>query len=170
MHSERLSHRLVKVGDVAVGLAGLNEIFAALHGEGFEPNEAAASELVARARRHNYIAAAAEGEYAQALLREFHAFCQQQDAGCSCHVDYGTWRGQPRETIPWYPTVHEDLCDGCGACLRFCPFGVFAQTDDGKVGVTAPFKCQVGCSACIQTCKPKAISFPPRQILAVSGG
>lgn len=168
-NSERLSQRTVKIGDIAVGLTGLDEIFAALREEGFAPDESAAPELLARARRHNYISASAEAQYAQALLGEFRAFCQREAWGCSCTVDYGTWRGQPRETIPWYPTIRADLCDGCGACLRFCSFGVYAPGDDGKVYVDEPFKCQVGCSACVQICKPGAIAFPPPQVLETFG-
>ncbi len=167
---ERLSHRLVQIGSAAIGLVGLDEVLAELRSEGRPPDESVADELLARVRRHNYISPAAEGEYARALLREFRAFCQRQEEGCSCRVDYGTWRGRPRETIPWYPTLHEDLCDGCGACLRFCPFGVFARSDEGRVRVAEPFRCQVGCSACIRVCKPGAIAFPPAQILEAFGG
>ncbi len=84
---------------------------------------------------------------------------------CLCAIDYGAWNGHPREFIPWYPTVRAALCDGCGACLRFCSFGVFAQVDDDTVEVVEPFKCRVGCSACVQTCRVDAISFPSEQIL-----
>jgi len=58
-----------------------------------------------------------------------------EDRLCGCKPqaeDYGTWRGHPREPIPWFPTIAEDLCNGCGACLDFCSFGVLRATDDDK--------------------------------------
>jgi NAD-dependent dihydropyrimidine dehydrogenase PreA subunit len=163
---ERLSLRQVQVGDDTVGLTGLDEVFAALYAEGSEPDAVKAIQLLTHVRRHNYIPPAAEADYAQALLREYGAFCQRQRAGCACAAGYGAWRGHPREAIPWYPTLRPELCDGCGACMRFCPNGVFAPADGGGgVQVGEPYKCQVGCSACVQVCKPKAITFPPPEVL-----
>jgi len=164
------SYRQIRVGGLTIGIIGLDEIFAALRGEGYAPDETAIPELLARARQYNYITSAAEDEYAEALLREFRVFYQRREAGHSQGFDYGTWRGHPRETIPWFPAIHADLCDGCGACLRFCSFGVLASTEDDKVEVVEPFKCQVGCSACAQLCKPRALTFPPRQALEPFGG
>jgi NAD-dependent dihydropyrimidine dehydrogenase PreA subunit len=168
--SEPSTYRQIRVGQMMTGMSGLDEVFAALHAEGFGPDETVVPELLARTRRRNYIAPGAEPQYAEALLREFQQFCRQREAGCVCTVAYGTWRGHPRETIPWYPTIRAELCDGCGACLRFCAFGVLAASDDGKVEVVEPFKCQVGCSACTQICKPEAIAFPPREVLEPFGG
>jgi NAD-dependent dihydropyrimidine dehydrogenase PreA subunit len=163
-NSDRLGYRMIQVGRFTVGLLGLDQVFASLREDGFAPNETVIPELLSRARRHNYIASASEDQYAKALLREFEVFCRQQ-ANCSCATDYGTWHGHPRESIPWYPTIRAALCDGCGACLRFCSFGVFAQIDDDTVEVVEPFRCQVGCSACVPTCQVDAISFPSKQIL-----
>lgn len=160
-----LSYRQVRVGRFTVGLSGLTETFSELYEAGYEPGGSAVPELLARVRQHNYIPPAVETDYAEALLREFGRFCEQQAAGCGCATDYGTWRGHPRETIPWYPTVYADRCDGCGVCLRFCAFGVYGPTDDGKVDVVEPFRCVVGCSACSQVCKPRAIAFPPNEVL-----
>ena len=165
-----LSCRQVRVGRFIVGLSGLNEVFTALYAAGHDSDESIVPELMARVRQHNYIPPAGETDYAEALLREFGRFCGQQAAGCGCATDYGTWRGHPRETIPWYPTVYADRCDGCRACLRFCAFGVYGTADDGRVEVVVPFKCVVGCSACARVCKPGAIAFPPREVLQAFGG
>ena len=121
---------------------------------------------VERARAHNYIPKGAVGEYAEALVREY----RQYAVMCACggrrqQVSYGTWRGYPREQIPWFPTVALDLCNGCGACIDFCSFGVYGPTPEGKVVVIDPFKCEVGCSLCASACAPRAISFPPRSML-----
>ena len=166
----RSSIRRIRMGDVTIGMVGLDEIFIALHSEGYTPDETAIPELLTRVGQYNFIAASAEDEYAEMLLREFRTFCQQQEAGHAQSPDYGTWRGHPRETVPWFPEIYADLCDGCGACLRFCSFGVLASTEDNKVEVVEPFKCQVGCSACARPCKPGALTFPPEQMLEAFGG
>ena len=164
-----LSYRQIRVGHYTIGMNGLSEIFSALQAEGCEPSATLAPILLARVRQHNYIPASAEELYAEALLREFGDFCQRQATGCACARDYGTWRGQPREAIPWYPTISADCCDGCEACLRFCPNGVFAPDQELGIRVAEPFKCQVGCDACAQVCQPGAIIFPPRAILEAYG-
>jgi NAD-dependent dihydropyrimidine dehydrogenase PreA subunit len=165
--AEPLSYRQIRVGPFTVGMNGLDELFAALHAEVGVPDLAKHQELLERARRHNYIPTTAEEAYAEALVREYRAFCQRQDAGCGCATDYGTWRGHPRERIPWYPEVHAGRCDGCGACVRFCPNGVFAAVADSRVRVVEPLRCQVGCRACVRICKPSAITFPPQEMLEV---
>lgn len=166
---DELSYRQVQVGQFTIGLNGLSEIFSALHAEGYEPDAAMIPVLLARVRQYNYIPASAEEVYAKALLREYGDFCQRQALGCSCATDYGTWRGHPRQAIPWYPTISAGRCDGCGACLRFCPNGVFVARGENDIQVVEPFKCQVGCDACVQVCRPGAITFPPKAILEVFG-
>ncbi len=37
-----------------------------------------------------------------------------------------TYMNIPREKIPWYPAIDEELCTSCGNCLNFCSNGVFA--------------------------------------------
>jgi len=162
---DQTSYRQIRVGHVMVGMNGLEEIFSALYAEGFEANAGAIPELLERARRHNYIPSFSEEEYTRALLSEFQEFCRQQDLGDTRISDYGTWRGHPREAIPWYPSVNPGRCDGCGACLRFCPQGVFASKGDSAIQVVEPFRCQVGCDACAQVCKPGAIAFPSKDLL-----
>lgn len=70
----------------------------------------------------------------------------------------------PREKIPWYPTIDENLCTNCGDCLNFCDNGVFAL-DETAMKVVAPYNCVVGCSACEKECSSEAISFPDLQEL-----
>jgi NAD-dependent dihydropyrimidine dehydrogenase PreA subunit len=164
-NSETLSYRRIHVGNIAIGMTGLDELFDGLQSNNVPPEDAAISELLQGARRHNYIPPAAEEDAGTALLREYRRFCAQPDAGGGRDTSHGSWRGHPRETIPWFPTIHAELCDGCGACLRFCTFGVYTAADDGRVEVVEPFRCQVGCGACADICKPGAIAFPPTTIL-----
>ena len=162
-----LSRRQILVGTRPAGMHGLDEMFEELYAQGREPDEPDLGlELVERARAHNYIPKPTVDEYAEALVREY----RQYVSTCACggrlgRADYGTWRGYPREQIPWFPTVALDLCDGCGACLKFCSSGVYRATPDGKVIVAEPFRCQVGCNMCANACPPRAISFPPRTTL-----
>ena len=163
----QLSRRQVLVGTRPAGMHGLDELFAELYAQGRDPSEPDLGlELVERARAHNFIPKPAIGEYAEALVREYRQYASScASGGRPGPVNYGTWRGYPREQIPWFPTVALDLCDGCGACLKFCSSGVYQALPDGKAIVADPFRCEVGCSMCAGACPPHAISFPPRTIL-----
>ena len=67
----------------------------------------------------------------------------------------------PREKIPWFPAIRTDLCNGCRACLDFCPHQVYIWNEAGKrVKVDRPYECVVGCSNCLGLCPTGAISFP----------
>ena len=161
------SYRQVIIDGSPAGMRGLDEIFAALHAAGTAPgDEALGPELVQRAGRDNYIPYGAREAYAAALSREYAAFVAALEGnGQPGRQGYGTWRGYPREQIPWFPTVDEDLCNGCGVCLRLCSAKALTPTPDGKVSVSEPFACVVGCSSCATICKPGAIIFPPRSLL-----
>jgi NAD-dependent dihydropyrimidine dehydrogenase PreA subunit len=65
----------------------------------------------------------------------------------------------PREKIPWYPTIDEELCTNCGICVDFCTHGVYAVEDIRTVVVT-PYNCVVGCSGRESQCTLGAIHFP----------
>jgi ferredoxin len=162
-----LSRRQILVGTRPAGMHGLDELFAELHAQGRDPDEPDLGlELVENARSHNFIPKPAIDEYAEALRREYRRYVPTcADGGRPGRVNYGTWRGYPREQIPWFPTVALDLCDGCGACLKFCSSGVYQALPDGQAIVADPFRCEVGCSMCVSACPPHAISFPPRTIL-----
>ncbi|NBD36036.1 MAG: hypothetical protein GVY30_08545 [Chloroflexi bacterium] len=168
-----LSYRQIVIDGSPTGVQGLDEIFAQLYEAGRRPGEAElGAEIVGRAAEHNYIPPGAREVFAQALLAEYTTYVARRAKGeADGPVDYGTWRGYPRESIPWFPTVDLDLCDGCGVCLRLCSHHALAPIEAGdgdeagKVRVAEPFHCVVGCSSCANVCKPKAITFPPRSML-----
>ncbi len=163
-----VQYRQVLVDGAPVGLQGLDEIMEALRAEGRKPGDVGlGEEMVARVRQQkNYIPASAQALFAAALEREYTAYLARMESGEPARQrGYGMWRGYPRETIPWFPTVNEDLCNGCGICLKMCSTHCLAPTEDGKVWVADPFACVVGCSSCANICKPKAITFPPRSML-----
>lgn len=57
--------------------------------------------------------------------------------------------------------VDRDLCDGCGKCLKRCPFKAMAfDRSAGKARVEAP-ACY-GCGVCRTACARKAIALAPR--------
>lgn len=74
-----------------------------------------------------------------------------------------------RVSLPWFPIVNADKCDGCvhtgtPRCVEFCPNGVFTF-QGGKAVVSYPAKCGGGCStvhcsACAPLCHKRAIVFP----------
>ncbi len=64
----------------------------------------------------------------------------------------------PREKVPWYPTILDEKCTGCGACVKFCAHDVYDLP--GKARVKNPFNCIIGCSGCQSECPEGALSFP----------
>lgn len=158
------------VGGIPTGLVGLEELFGELFAADTAPEPSLGPELVRRAADHHYIAPGHEQEFAEALLQEYRRYFRRrtgQEAERPVRQAPQTWHGHPREEVLWYPTLYGDRCDGCGDCLTFCPYGVFASEEaSGKVVVVEPFHCVVGCEACAKVCKQGAITFPPRQVLA----
>lgn len=162
-----VTYRQILVEGSPVGLQGLDEALEALRAAGHRPGEEGLGMLlIQQLSRDNYIPRSAQASFAAALEREYAAYVARGESGAPTRkTGYGTWRGHPRETIPWFPTVNDELCDGCGVCLKLCSTHCLAPTADGKVWVADPFACVVGCSSCATVCKPKAITFPPRTML-----
>ena len=168
---ERLSYRQVRVGRFMAGIQGLDEVFVTLYEKGRAPDPSLQAELLQKVREHNYVPASSEGEYGAAFLKEYERFYRQREGGEEVSgPSQTTWQGVPRHQVPWSPTIAEDLCDGCGRCLEFCSYGVFALADgEGVVQVSEPLNCLVGCDACARICRQRAIIFPPRTILREIG-
>lgn len=161
-------YRQIIVDGSPVGLRGLDEVFEVLHMAGSKPGDAGlGAEIVAQVRqKRNYIPTSAQELFAAAFEREYAAYLAHSESGAPTRkAGYGTWRGYPRETIPWFPTINDELCDGCGVCIELCSTHCLAPTKDGKVWAADPFACVVGCNSCANVCKPKAITFPPRLML-----
>lgn len=163
--SSPLSYRQVMVGRFPTGMTGLEELFEELHQHGSVPLESLGPELLTRAKEHNYVPRSAEADFAAALLREYGKYWEQRQAGQNPGAERKTWRGIPREQVPWFPMLEKVLCDGCDKCLDFCGNGVYAKRDSGTVHVAQPFDCVVGCDACARLCRHGAITFPPRGML-----
>ncbi len=75
--------------------------------------------------------------------------------------DLKDYLGIPRKEIPWYPTIDQDLCTGCGLCVSACKHGTYKVSDE-KVFVANPYHCEVFCESCKFQCPVEAISFPNR--------
>ena len=73
--------------------------------------------------------------------------------------------GIKQEEISWYPTINQDLCSACNACLEFCEKNVFAKGELTTV-VANPYNCVIGCTACLNECISDALSFPSLKELA----
>jgi NAD-dependent dihydropyrimidine dehydrogenase PreA subunit len=74
------------------------------------------------------------------------------------------YRGIPRGEIPWFPMINPDHCDHCLKCLEFCPYDVY-EAVDGRLEVSRPLNCLVGCSRCQSICPLNAIHFMERRDL-----
>jgi NAD-dependent dihydropyrimidine dehydrogenase PreA subunit len=159
-------YRQIVVDGSPVGFRGLSEVFEALRVHDRTPQEEnLGAEVVELVGKENYIPYGARDLYAAALLREYAAYLARDESGAASRTGYGTWRGYPREQIPWYPVINENLCNGCAACLKLCRTGALGSTDEGRAQVVEPYACVVGCSSCANLCRPGAIAFPARSIL-----
>lgn len=171
--TEPLSFRQILIGEQMVGLWGLKELFQELHAQNRAPEPDLAPVLLQRVERDNYVFPNARPLYEEALLREYRRYWRdQRDTGKTADprirlVSPRTWQGKPREQVPWYPSIYPERCDGCGACLAFCQYGVYDLDEaSNKAIVVDPFNCVVGCNACARECRRGAIRFPPWDLLA----
>ncbi|MCX7703739.1 MAG: hypothetical protein N2234_06545 [Planctomycetota bacterium] len=63
--------RRIKVGDSEVGIAGLDEIIAAVRKLGVSDEQEIKRELIERVKRRNWVPKEVEREYAEALFKEY---------------------------------------------------------------------------------------------------
>lgn len=70
--------------------------------------------------------------------------------------------GRPDAITPCSPVIAPDRCEGCDACVRLCPNGVFAideSAEDGGCGYEIePARC-TGCGLCVDVCEADAITL-----------
>ena len=110
----KLSYQQIMIGRAMTGLIGLREALERLAQEGIAPDDPkVGSRLLAEIRKHNYVPRPAIAEYEQALIREYRRYLQAREKGTQEHL----WRDPRKEHHPWFPTIFEEKCDGCGACL-----------------------------------------------------
>jgi len=77
-----------------------------------------------------------------------------------------TYFGVPRQKIPWFPTIAQDRCRGCGKCVEFCVHGVLKlERNPPKAVVVKPYRCVIACSECADLCPEKAITFPDLKVV-----
>lgn len=162
-----LSYRMLTINSVPTGLLGLEELFSALYEEGIAPSrEDLPERLVEGVRRHNFVPRPAVKDYVDVLGMEYARYHRKKQSGRAVVArEYGTWRGYPRERIPWFPTLSTELCNNCGACLEMCAREVYERNEVGQVFVAEPFLCMVGCCFCKSACEPQALLFPGQEML-----
>ena len=143
----------LKVGGLEVGVSGLAEIVERGLLVMDSPDDEVREVLLKEMRARNYVPASAQEEYMRALWTEFKKARQTRKEQLEM-----SYKGIPREEIPWYPKVDEKKCSGCSSCVEFCTQSVFSF--DGRSHVIKPFNCIVGNSSCRSFCPEKAITFP----------
>jgi NAD-dependent dihydropyrimidine dehydrogenase PreA subunit len=143
----------LKVGGLEVGVSGLNDIL----DRGLDVMDASDDDirevLLREMKVRNYVPGSAQEEYMRSLWTEFKKVRVQRREQLEM-----SYKGIPREEIPWFPKVDEKRCSGCSSCVEFCTQSVFSF--DGKSHVIKPYNCIVGNSSCRSFCPEKAISFP----------
>ncbi len=68
----------IGIGDDAIGLIALNEIFEQLYTLGRRPDTSVENELLKMVAAKNYVPPKAEDEYRSALVREYARFCAKK--------------------------------------------------------------------------------------------
>ncbi len=162
-----LSYRMLNIDGIPAGLLGLEELFSRLYSEGVTPDASETPALILKGvKEYNFIPRNAAQSYTTALCQEYQRYFRKRKSGKAIVArNYGTWQGFPREQIPWFPTISDELCTNCGACLDLCAREVYEQEEDGNIWVAEPFLCMVGCCFCKSVCEPKAILMPSQDIL-----
>lgn len=162
-----LSYRMLNIDGIQTGLLGLEELFGHLYTQELAPDDPETSALILKGvRENNFIPKPALDAYMIALNLEYQRYFRKRESGKAIVArDYGSWRGFPREQIAWFPTISRELCNDCGACLDLCAREVFEQDEEGKIWVSEPFLCMVGCCFCKSVCEPKAILMPSQDLL-----
>ena len=162
-----LSYRMLNIDGIPAGLLGLEELFSRLYSEGVAPDASETPALILKGvKEYNFIPRNAAQSYTTALCQEYQRYFRKRKSGKAIVArNYGTWQGFPREQIPWFPTISDELCTNCGACLDLCAREVYEQDEDGNIWVAEPFLCMVGCCFCKSVCEPKAILMPSQDIL-----
>ncbi|MFH1446014.1 MAG: hypothetical protein ABIG43_01200 [Chloroflexota bacterium] len=138
---DKLSYRMVNIGKRPAGLLGMDELFLRLYEDNCKPEDSyIADRVIHGIEQYNFIPQAALKDYREALKEEYSRYYQRRRGGEGfAEIEYGTWRGYPREQISWFPTVSADLCNACAKCLEFCTYDVYALAEDGKAIVVEPF-------------------------------
>lgn len=143
----------MKVGGLDVGISGLAEIFEKGLEHMDDPDDEIKKVLLAELKARNYVPSSVEREYMTALWAEYKKARVQRREDVE-----QSYKGIPRDDIPWFPKVDPKKCSGCSSCVEFCSQGVF--TFDGKSHVAKPYNCVVGKSSCRAFCPERAITFP----------
>jgi NAD-dependent dihydropyrimidine dehydrogenase PreA subunit len=143
----------LKIGGLEVGISGLEDIMEKGLAVMDAPDDDVREVLLKELKASNYVPGNAQEEYMRSLWTEFRKARVQRKEQLEM-----SYKGIPREEIPWFPRVDESKCSGCSSCVEFCTQGVFSF--DGKSHVIKPYNCIVGNSSCRTFCPEKAISFP----------
>lgn len=159
------SYSQIMIGRAMTGVIGLPEVMAALYHAGVAADDpATGTRLLAEFAVRNYVPPPARAAYQEALLREYGRYVEAQQTGQTGRL----WRDPRKEHKPWFPTLFETRCDGCGKCLEACPHGVLGwNSDKTRVLVLEPYECAPACQRCAQACPAGAISMPPLAVLHV---
>lgn len=143
----------LKVGGEEIGISGFAEILEKGLAVMDSPDDEIRQVLLAELKARNYVPGPAHDEYLKPLWVEFRKARVHRREQLEM-----SYKGIPREVVPWYPKVDEKRCSGCSSCVDFCTQGVFSF--DGKSHVIKPYNCIVGNSSCRSFCPEKAIAFP----------
>ncbi|MHC1745969.1 MAG: 4Fe-4S binding protein [Negativicutes bacterium] len=92
--------------------------------------------------------------------------CDVEEPNCHLFLQ-PKWQDSGREISVMIPHVHQDLCNGCGACSAVCLFNAIAIA--GKSALLFDELCH-SCGGCLLACQQGAISEVEKPIGVVNTG
>ena len=85
-------------------------------------------------------------------------FKREEDSICNCCADCcGQWSSITVNLSNYVSQVNQELCVGCGTCVKKCPTGSLELNDEGKSQKVGE-RC-IGCGICAAFCPENAISL-----------
>lgn len=84
---------------------------------------------------------------------------------CCCELMAGVQEGYTEgiAKAPFLPKVDQDMCNGCGLCVKTCNVAALESTGKG-LPVRLKEEVCLGCGACIPACNRKALSLVDRPV------
>ncbi|UNQ73803.1 4Fe-4S dicluster domain-containing protein [Infirmifilum sp. NZ] len=119
-------------------------------------------------REHGATVFKSAREELEERLSKYPFLAERREPSAEPSPAFKAWHGLDRKEIPWYPSLDEGKCIGCGLCVVTCGQARLVWGFDRerrKAVLLQPYNCMVGCNNCEVNCPRSAISFPDARVV-----